>query len=38
MTLAEGLPAGLKLYVLQQDGRQIVRLTNRNPGTCIMLR
>ncbi len=29
---------GLKLYVLQQDGRQIVRLTNRNPGTCIMLR
>ena len=28
----------LKLYVLQQDGRQIVRLTNRNPGTCILLR
>ena len=28
----------LKLFVLQQGGRQIVRLTNRNPGTCILLR
>ena len=29
---------GLRLYILQLNGRQVVRLTNRNPGTCVMLR
>ena len=35
---AESCLDDLKLFVLQQNGRQIVRLTNRNPGTCILLR